>query len=73
MLCRGDQLALAGATLALRDAGLDDGSDLGHRTGLFLGSNKEMPRMDELIAQLRPSAPTTAPPTCTGSGRAPPR
>ncbi|MFG2369062.1 beta-ketoacyl-[acyl-carrier-protein] synthase family protein [Streptomyces mirabilis] len=53
MLCRGDQLALAGATLALQDAGLDDGSDLGHRTGLFLGSNKEMPRMDELIAQLQ--------------------
>ncbi|MER5829195.1 beta-ketoacyl synthase N-terminal-like domain-containing protein, partial [Streptomyces mirabilis] len=53
MLCRGDQLALAGATLALHDAGLDDGSDLGHRAGLFLGSNKEMPRMDELIAQLQ--------------------
>ncbi|MGW1774673.1 beta-ketoacyl-[acyl-carrier-protein] synthase family protein [Streptomyces sp. NPDC002104] len=53
MLCRGDQLALAGATLALRDAGLDGESDLGQRTGLFLGSNKEMPRMDELIAQLQ--------------------
>lgn len=55
MLCRGDRLALAGATLALRDAGLDDGgrAELGHRTGLFLGSNKEMPRMDELIAQLQ--------------------
>lgn len=53
MLCRGDQLALAGATLALRDAGLDGESDLGQRAGLFLGSNKEMPRMDELIAQLQ--------------------
>ncbi|MFD7028966.1 beta-ketoacyl-[acyl-carrier-protein] synthase family protein [Streptomyces sp. NPDC059917] len=53
MLCRGDQLALAGATLALRDAGLDGEKDLGHRAGLFLGSNKEMPRMDELIAQLQ--------------------
>ncbi|MCX4783725.1 beta-ketoacyl-[acyl-carrier-protein] synthase family protein [Streptomyces sp. NBC_01264] len=53
MLCRGDQLALAGATLALRDAGLDGEGDLGQRTGLFLGSNKEMPRMDELIAQLQ--------------------
>jgi 3-oxoacyl-[acyl-carrier-protein] synthase II len=52
MLCRGDQLALAGATLALRDAGLDK-ADLGQRTGLFLGGNKEMPRMDELIDQLR--------------------
>ncbi|MDO0937275.1 beta-ketoacyl-[acyl-carrier-protein] synthase family protein [Streptomyces sp. DG2A-72] len=51
MLCRTDQLALAGATLAIQDAGLD--SELGHRTGLFLGSNKEMPRMDELIAQLQ--------------------
>ncbi|WP_407841989.1 beta-ketoacyl synthase (plasmid) [Streptomyces sp. DSM 116496] len=53
MLCRGDQLALAGATLALRDAGLDGEGDLGQRAGLFLGSNKEMPRMDELIAQLQ--------------------
>lgn len=53
MLCRGDQLALVSATLALRDAGLDGESDLGQRTGLFLGSNKEMPRMDELIAQLQ--------------------
>ncbi|WP_331742287.1 beta-ketoacyl-[acyl-carrier-protein] synthase family protein (plasmid) [Streptomyces sp. NBC_00876] len=53
MLCRGDQLALAGATLALRDAGLDDVGDLGQRSGLFLGSNKEMPRMDELISQLQ--------------------
>lgn len=53
MLCRGDQLALAGATLALRDAGLDGETDLGHRAGLFLGSNKEMPRMDELIEQLQ--------------------
>lgn len=53
MLCRTDQLALAGATLALRDAGLADGGELGHRAGLFLGSNKEMPRMDELISQLQ--------------------
>ncbi|MER7720009.1 beta-ketoacyl-[acyl-carrier-protein] synthase family protein [Streptomyces flaveolus] len=53
MLCRSDQLALAGATLALRDAGLDHDGDHGHRTGLFLGSNKEMPRMDELIDQLQ--------------------
>jgi 3-oxoacyl-[acyl-carrier-protein] synthase II len=53
MLCRGDQLALAGATLALRDAGLADAGELGLRAGLFLGSNKEMPRMDELIAQLQ--------------------
>ncbi|EIV94864.1 beta-ketoacyl synthase [Frankia sp. QA3] len=53
MLCRGDQLALAGATLALRDAGLPAEPDLGGRAGLFLGSNKEMPRMDELITQLR--------------------
>ncbi|MFJ3235655.1 beta-ketoacyl-[acyl-carrier-protein] synthase family protein [Streptomyces sp. NPDC086787] len=53
MLCRGDQLALAAAVLALRDAGLEDTGDLGHRTGLFLGSNKEMPRMDELISQLQ--------------------
>ncbi|MFJ9583194.1 beta-ketoacyl-[acyl-carrier-protein] synthase family protein [Streptomyces acidicola] len=48
MMCRGDQLGVAGATLALEDAGLADG-ELGYHTGLFLGSNKDMPRMDGLV------------------------
>ncbi|MBT2212398.1 beta-ketoacyl synthase [Actinomadura sp. NEAU-AAG7] len=49
MLNRGDRLALAGASLAVSDAGLDGTGELGYRTGLFLGGNKEMPRMEELI------------------------
>lgn len=53
MLNRGDQLGLAGATLALADAGID-GGELGHRAGLFLGGNKEVPRLDELIDRLGP-------------------
>ncbi|MEV8319118.1 beta-ketoacyl-[acyl-carrier-protein] synthase family protein [Streptomyces sp. NPDC059900] len=55
MVCRGDQLGVAGAALALQDAGLTDaagpscGAELGYRTGLFLGGNKDMPRMDGLV------------------------
>ncbi|ROO51999.1 3-oxoacyl-[acyl-carrier-protein] synthase II [Micromonospora sp. Llam0] len=52
MLNRGDQLGLAGATLAVADAGLDTGTELGHRTGLFLGGGKEISRLDDLIANL---------------------
>jgi 3-oxoacyl-[acyl-carrier-protein] synthase II len=48
MLCRGDQLGVAGASLALTDAGLGDEKELGYRTGLFLGSAKDMPGMDDL-------------------------
>ncbi len=52
MLNRGDQLGLAGATLAIADAGLDQGGELGHRAGLFLGGNKEISRLDDLIDNL---------------------
>jgi 3-oxoacyl-[acyl-carrier-protein] synthase II len=52
MLNRGDQLGLAGATLALEDAGIDGGGELGHRTGLFLGGNKEIPRLDDLLESI---------------------
>ncbi|MFE2417299.1 beta-ketoacyl-[acyl-carrier-protein] synthase family protein [Streptomyces hokutonensis] len=48
MLCRGDQLGVAGASLALDDAGLGGEEELGYRAGLFLGSGKDMPRMDAL-------------------------
>jgi 3-oxoacyl-[acyl-carrier-protein] synthase II len=51
MLNRGDQLGLAGATLALADAGIDS-TGLGHRAGLFLGSNKEISRLDDLIENI---------------------
>lgn len=49
MVCRGDQLGVAGAALALDDAGLTGGAELGYDTGLFLGGNKDMPSMDSLI------------------------
>jgi 3-oxoacyl-[acyl-carrier-protein] synthase II len=52
MLNRGDQLGLAGATLALEDAGIDGGGELGYRTGLFLGGNKEVSRVDDLIGSI---------------------
>lgn len=56
MLNRGDQLAVAGAVLALEDAGLHGkqggGAGLGPRTGLYLGGNKEVPKLDELIGNL---------------------
>lgn len=52
MINRGDQLAVAAATLAVRDAGLDSATELGHRAGLFFGGNKEMPRMDDVVANL---------------------
>lgn len=40
-MTRNDQLALAGATLAVRDSGYEFGED-GGRSGLFVGSNKEI-------------------------------
>ncbi|MEW1720668.1 beta-ketoacyl-[acyl-carrier-protein] synthase family protein [Streptomyces sp. NPDC093109] len=49
---RGDQLAVAAATLAVRDAGLDEARELGYRTALFLGGNKEVPKLEELITSL---------------------
>jgi 3-oxoacyl-[acyl-carrier-protein] synthase II len=52
MLNRGDQLGLAAAALAIADAGLGNGAELGHRTGLFLGGNKEVPRVDDLVERI---------------------
>lgn len=48
---RGDQYGVAAATLALRDAGLEP-SDLGHRTGLYLGGNKDICQRDDSIADM---------------------
>ncbi|MER6347575.1 beta-ketoacyl-[acyl-carrier-protein] synthase family protein [Streptomyces sp. NPDC001595] len=54
---RGDRLALAAARLALDDAGLPHnqagGDELGHRTGLYLGGNKSIGRMEQLIDELK--------------------
>ena len=41
MMTRNDQLAVAGATLAIKDSGLDPATLDGNRTGLFVGGNKE--------------------------------
>ncbi|WP_428951751.1 beta-ketoacyl-[acyl-carrier-protein] synthase family protein [Streptomyces sp. cg35] len=54
---RGDRLALAAARLALDDAGLPHnqagGDELGHRAGLYLGGNKSIGRMEQLIDELK--------------------
>jgi 3-oxoacyl-[acyl-carrier-protein] synthase II len=54
---RGDRLALAAARLALDDAGLPHkqagGDELGHRAGLYLGGNKSLGRMEQLIEELK--------------------
>ncbi|MEU5219808.1 beta-ketoacyl synthase N-terminal-like domain-containing protein [Streptomyces sp. NPDC020807] len=54
---RGDRLALAAARLALDDAGLAHkqagGGELGHRAGLYLGGNKSLGRMEQLIEELK--------------------
>jgi 3-oxoacyl-[acyl-carrier-protein] synthase II len=41
-MTRTDQLALVGATLAVRDAGVDFAAHAMERAGLFIGSNKEV-------------------------------
>jgi 3-oxoacyl-[acyl-carrier-protein] synthase II len=42
MMTRADQFALAGATLAVRDSGLELTEETAPRSGLFVGSNKEL-------------------------------
>jgi 3-oxoacyl-[acyl-carrier-protein] synthase II len=49
---RHEELALAGATLAMRDAGLDGTRDFGQRGAVFLGGNKEVSRLDEVLTGL---------------------
>jgi 3-oxoacyl-[acyl-carrier-protein] synthase II len=48
MMTRADQLALAGATLAARDAGFDTAAHDPERVGLFLGGNKETSDPDKM-------------------------
>jgi len=49
----GDRLALAAGRLALDDAGIDITAPLGPRFGVYLGGNKTIGRMEELIDQLK--------------------
>jgi 3-oxoacyl-[acyl-carrier-protein] synthase II len=49
MMTPNDQLALAGATLALRDAGLGEQRRLDPRAGLFVGGNKELCRPESVV------------------------
>jgi 3-oxoacyl-[acyl-carrier-protein] synthase II len=51
MVNRGDQMAVAAATLALRDAGIDK-DELGFRTALYLGGNKDVAYREEVLANL---------------------
>lgn len=48
MMTREDQLAVAGATLAMDDAGLDAEGVPGDRVGLYLGGNKEVSEPDRI-------------------------
>lgn len=49
MMTRSDQLALAGATLAVRDAGLDPAAWDGDRAGLYVGGAKSLPNPEYLL------------------------
>jgi 3-oxoacyl-[acyl-carrier-protein] synthase II len=49
-MTRGDLLAVAGAKLAIDDAGLDVGEADAERTGLFLGGNKEISDPTDMLA-----------------------
>ncbi len=50
-MTRGEQLALGGATLAVRDAGLDGELDR-ERTALFTGSSKEVSDLTKLVSAI---------------------
>lgn len=49
MMTRNDQLAIAGATLAMRDAGLDADIIDGSRVAVYTGGNKEVSRPDTVL------------------------
>jgi 3-oxoacyl-[acyl-carrier-protein] synthase II len=48
-MTRGDEFALAGATLAVRDAGLEITEEGADRAGLFVGGNKEVSDLTDLL------------------------
>ncbi len=48
-LTRGDQFALAGAILAVEDAGIEFSEENAYRYGLFVGSNKEVSDLGHLM------------------------
>ena len=48
-LTRGDQFALAGAILAVRDSGIEFDVEKTDRVGLFVGSNKEVSDLGHLL------------------------
>jgi 3-oxoacyl-[acyl-carrier-protein] synthase II len=50
MMTGNDELAVAGAALAMRDAGLDAERRMGPRAALFVGGNKQMCRPEEVVA-----------------------
>lgn len=48
-MTRGDQFALVGSILAMRDSGLEVASEQSDRAGLFVGSNKEVSDLTHLL------------------------
>jgi 3-oxoacyl-[acyl-carrier-protein] synthase II len=49
MMTRNDQLAVAGAALAVQDAGLTVSAETAERAGLFVGGNKETSKPESLL------------------------
>jgi 3-oxoacyl-[acyl-carrier-protein] synthase II len=49
MMTRNDQLAVAGAALAVKDSGLACEGDAAERAGLFVGGNKETSKPESLL------------------------
>jgi 3-oxoacyl-[acyl-carrier-protein] synthase II len=52
MMTRSDQLAVAGASLAVRESGLDIAARDGTRCGLFLAGNKETSKLEPVLEGL---------------------
>lgn len=65
-LTRGDQFALVGSILAVRDSGVELGGELDPRAGLFLGSNKEV---SDLMHLLEPTLAARNPDGSVDMGR----
>jgi 3-oxoacyl-[acyl-carrier-protein] synthase II len=53
MMTRADQLAVSGATLAVRDSGRDPAKSDPERAGLFVGGNKETSKLEPVLDGLR--------------------
>lgn len=73
MLCRGDQLALAAPPSPCRMRAWTTGATWATARACSWAATRKCPAWTSSSPSCRPCAPTTAPPTCAGWGRAPPR